>query len=132
MQNITTVTGLKDAIKVLEAQQTEKGRLLKEQLVLTYESLKPVNILKSTLKELFSGSHLMEDISETSFGMAIGYLIKKLFIRESSGKIRRILGSVFQLGISKLVAQKAEYIRAIGQVIIQHLFSKTEHNHQKQ
>ena len=57
MQNITTVTGLKDAIKVLEAQQTEKGRLLKEQLVLTYESLKPVNILKSTLKELFSGSH---------------------------------------------------------------------------
>jgi hypothetical protein len=132
MQNITTVTGLKDAIKALETEQTEKGRLLKEQLVLTYESLKPINILRNTLKDLFTGSHIMEDISGTTFGMVIGYLIKKLFIRESSGKIRRILASVFQLGITKLIAQKAEYIRDVGQVIIQHLFSKTEHASQEQ
>jgi hypothetical protein len=132
MQNITTVTGLKDAIKALETEQIEKGRLLKEELVLTYESLKPVNILTNTLKELFTTSHLMENISGTTLGMVTGYLIKKLFIRESPSKIRVILGSVFQLGISKLIAQKAEYIRAIGQVVFQHLFSKSEHNHRKQ
>jgi hypothetical protein len=132
MQNITTVKGLKDAIRALESEQAEKGRLLKEQLVLTYESLKPANILRNTLKELFSGSHLMENISGTTFGMVIGYLIKKLVVRESSGKFRRILGSVFQLGISKFIAQKADYIRAVGQVIIQHLFSKTEKAHNKQ
>jgi len=132
MQNITTVTGLKDAIKALETEQIEKGKLLKEELVLTYESLKPVNILTNTLKELFTTSHLMENISGTTLGMVTGYLIKKLFIRESPSKIRVILGSVFQLGISKLIAQKAEYIRAIGQVIFQHLFSKSEHNHRKQ
>jgi hypothetical protein len=132
MQNITTVTGLKDAIKALETEQIEKGRLLKEELVITYESLKPVNILTNTLKELFTTSHLMENISGTTLGMVTGYLIKKLFIRESPSKIRVILGSVFQLGISKLIAQKAEYIRAIGQVIFQHLFSKSEHNHRKQ
>ena len=132
MQNITTVTGLKDAIKALETEQIEKGRLLKEELVITYESLKPVNILTNTLKELFTTSHLMENISGTTLGMVTGYLIKKLFIRESPSKIRVILGSVFQLGISKLIAQKAEYIRAIGQVVFQHLFSKSEHNHRKQ
>ena len=132
MQNITTVTGLKDAIKALETEQIEKGRLLKEELVITYESLKPVNILTNTLKELFTTSHLMENISGTTLGMVTGYLIKKLFIRESPSKIRVILGSVFQLGISKLIAQKAEYISAIGQVVFQHLFSKSEHKHRKQ
>jgi len=132
MQNITTVAGLKDAIKVLEAEQREKGKLLQEQLLLTYESLKPVNLLKSTLKDLFSAPHLMEDFSGTTLGMIIGYLIKKLYIKESQSKFRKIMGSVFQLGISKLIAQKAEYIRAIGQVIFQHLFSKTEHDQQKQ
>jgi hypothetical protein len=74
----------------------------------------------------------MEDFSGTTLGMFIGYLIKKLYIKESQSKFRKIMGSVFQLGISKLIAQKAEYIRAIGQVIFQHLFSKTEHSRQKQ
>jgi hypothetical protein len=132
MQNITTVAGLKDSIKVLETEQREKGKLLREQLLLTYESLKPVNLLKNALKDLFSASHLMEDFSGTTLGMVIGYLIKKLYIKESQSKFRKIMGSVFQFGISKLIAQKAEYIRAIGEVIFQHLFSKTEQNHQKQ
>jgi hypothetical protein len=132
MQNITTVAGLKDAIKVLETEQREKGKLFREQLLLTYESLKPVNLLRNTLKDLFSASHIMEDFSGTTLGMVIGYLIKKLYIKESQSKFKKIMGSVFQLGISKLIAQKAEYIRAIGQVIFQHLFSKTEHNRQKQ
>jgi hypothetical protein len=132
MQKITTVAGLKDAIKVLETEQKEKGKLLREQLFLTYESLKPVNLLKNTLKDLFSTSHLMEDFSGTTLGMAIGYLIKKLYIKESQSKFKKIMGSVFQLGISKLIAQKAEYIKAIGQVLIQHLFRKTEHNHMEQ
>ena len=126
MQNITTVAGLKDAIKVLEVEQKEKGKQLREQLLLTYESLMPVNLLRRTLKELFSASHLVQDFSGTTLGIIIAYLTKKLFIRESKSKFRKIVASVFQLGISKLVVQKAEYIRAVGEIIIQHLFRKTE------
>jgi hypothetical protein len=132
MQKITTVAGLKDAIQALETEQKEKGRLLKDQLLLTYESLKPVNILKHTLNELFSTSQLIENLSGTSLGILIGYLIRKLFIRESRSKFRKIIASVFQLGISKLVEQKAEYIRAVGNVILQHLFRKAERTHQEQ
>lgn len=132
MQNITTVAGLKDAIKVLEAEQKEKGKLFREQLLLTYESLLPVNLLKNSLKELFSTSHLIKDFSDTTLGMIIGYLTKKLFIRESKSKFRKMVASVFQLGISNLVVQKAEYIRAVGEVILQHLFRKTEHPQEEQ
>lgn len=131
MQNITTVAGLKDAIKILEAEQKEKGKQLREQLLLTYESLMPVNLLKRTLKELFSASHLVQDFSGTTLGMIIAYLTKKLFIRESQSKFRKMVAYVLQMGISKLVAQKAEYIKAVGEVIIQHLFRKTEQTHRE-
>jgi hypothetical protein len=129
MQNITTVAGLKDAIKVLEAEQKEKGKQLREQLLLTYESLKPVNLLKHTLKELFSASHLVQDFSGTTLGMIIAYLTKKLFIRGSQSKFKKLVAYVLQIGISKLVAQKAEYIKAFGEILIQYLFRKTEQTH---
>jgi hypothetical protein len=131
MQDITTVAGLKDAIKVLEAEQKEKGKHLREQLLLTYESLMPVNLLKRTLKELFSASHLVQDFSGTTLGMIIAYLTKKLFIRDSQSKFRKMVAYILQMGISKLVVQKAEYIKAVGEVIIQHLFRKTEQTHRE-
>ena len=47
MQNITSAAELKDAIQLLEAEQSIKGQLLRELLFLTYEGLKPVNLLKN-------------------------------------------------------------------------------------
>jgi hypothetical protein len=131
MQNITTIAGLKDAIKILETEQKEKGKLFREQLLLTSEDLMPVNLLKHTLKELFSTSHLIKDFSGTTLGMVVAYLTKKLFIRESQSKFRKMVAYIIQLGISKLVAQKAEYFRAVGEVIFQNLFRKTDHTQQE-
>jgi hypothetical protein len=54
MQNITSSADLKDAIKLLEVEQEMKEQLLRDQLYLTYESLKPLNLLKNTLKEISS------------------------------------------------------------------------------
>jgi len=83
MQNITSVSGLKNAIQVLEVEQGIKGRLLKEQISITYESLKPANLLRNTMKDLFSSQYLMENISGTAMGAASGFLIKKIFIVQS-------------------------------------------------
>ena len=65
MQNITSVAGLKNAIQELEIEQNVKGQLLKEQIYLIYESLKPVNLLRNTLKETFSSDYLTENFSGT-------------------------------------------------------------------
>jgi len=46
MENIKSIAGISKAIQLLEIEQAEKGQLLREQFNLTYESLKPVNILK--------------------------------------------------------------------------------------
>jgi hypothetical protein len=126
MQNITSVDELKNAIQLLEVEQGIKGERLKEQFYITYESLRPVNLLRNALKDIFSSPHLAENISGTAMGAASGFLIKKLFIGKSGNPFRNLLGSLVQLGISNIVTQNADFIKSAGQSVFQRLFRKKE------
>ena len=128
MQNITSKAGLKDAIQLLEAEQVIKGQLLKDQFYLTYESLKPVNLLMHTLKEISSSPYLIDNISGTAMGLAGGFLSKKIFVGTSGNLIRKLIGSILQFGVTNIVAQNSEIIKSIGQAIFQHFFHKKEMN----
>ena len=124
MQNITSAAELKDAIQLLEAEQSIKGQLLREQLFLTYESLKPVNLLRNALKEISSTPYLIDNISGTAMGLLGGFLSKKIFVGTSGNLIRKLFGSVLQIGVTNLVTQNSEIIRSVGQALIQHFFQK--------
>jgi hypothetical protein len=124
MQNITSAAELKDAIQLLEAEQSIKGQLLREQLFLTYESLKPVNLLRNALKEISSTPYLIDNISGTAMGLLGGFLSKKIFVGTSGNLIRKLFGSVLQFGVTNLVAQNSEIIKSVGQALIQHFFQK--------
>jgi hypothetical protein len=124
MQNITSSAGLKDAIKLLEAEQEIKARLLKEQLYLTYESLKPVNLIRHTLKEISSSPYLIDNLSGTAMGLLSGFLSKKIFVGSSGNLIRKLIGSILQFGVTNVVAQNSDVIKSIGQAILQHYFRK--------
>jgi hypothetical protein len=124
MQNITSAAELKDAIQLLEAEQSIKGQLLREQLFLTYEGLKPVNLLKNALKEISSTPYLIDNISGTAMGLLGGFLSKKIFVGSSGNLIRKLIGSVLQIGVTNLVAQNSETIKSVGQALIQHFFQK--------
>ena len=128
MQNITSIAELKDAIQVLEVEQGIKEKILKEQLYLTYESLKPINILKKTLKEISSSPYMIDNISGTAMGLASGFLSKKIFIGASGSLFRKLIGSILQFGITNVVAQNSSIIKSIGQAIFQHFLRKKELN----
>ena len=124
MQNITSIAELKDAIQLLEVEQGIKELLFKEQFYLTYESLKPINILKKTLKEIGSSPYLIDNISGTAMGLASGFLSKKIFVGASGSIIRKLIGSFLQFGITNVVAQNSNVITSIGQAIFHHFFRK--------
>ena len=126
MQNITSTAELKNAIQLLEAEQAVKGQLLKEQFYLTYESLKPVNLLKSTLKDIASSPYLIDNILGTAMGLATGYLSKKIVVGASGNIFRKLFGSVLQFGVTNVVAQHPDAIKSFGQFIFQHIFRKKE------
>ena len=124
MQKITSVAGLKNAIQLLEAEQEIKGQQLKEQLLFTYESFSPINILKRSLKEIYSTSDLLENISGTTFGVASGILFNKLFVGRSGNIFRKLLGSLLQVGLTRVVSENAELLKSLVQVMLKHLFAK--------
>jgi hypothetical protein len=124
MQNITTVAGLQNAIRVLEVDQTSKGQLLKEQLSVVYESLMPINILRNTLKKFFGKSDLIENLSGSAMGAASGLLLKNIFIGKSGNAFKKLIGSLLQMGISNFVAKNSDLIKSVGHGIIQYLFYK--------
>jgi hypothetical protein len=128
MQNITSVSGLKNAIQLLEVDQAIKGQLLKEQFYITYESLKPINLLKSALNEVSTSPYLIDNILGTVMGLVSGYLSKKVFIGGSGNIIRKLMGSILQFGITNVVAKHSDAIKAFGQVIIQYILHRKEIN----
>jgi hypothetical protein len=128
MQNITTISDLKNAIQLLEVELDEKGQELKKQFYLTYDSLKPVSLLKSTLKDITSSPYLIENLVGTATGLATGYLSKKIVVGTSGNIIRKLFGSVLQFGVTNLVAQHPDTIKSFGQYVYQHFLKKKKVN----
>jgi hypothetical protein len=126
MQNISCISELKNAIQVLEDEQAIKEKVLKEQFYLTYESLKPVNLLRSTLKDLVSSPSLIDDLIGAIIGLSSGFLSKKIIVGASGNIIRKLLGTFLQFGVTNVVAQHPDAIKSFIQFVIQHLFRKKE------
>jgi hypothetical protein len=126
MNNITSVAGLRSAIQELQVEQSVKGRLLKDNIYLIQESLKPVNLLRDALKETFSSDYLAENLSGTIMGATSGFLLKKIFIGKSANKLTKLVGAVFQLGITNLIAQNSDQIKSLARALFQHFFRRKE------
>jgi hypothetical protein len=128
MHNVTSLDELKNAIQLLEVEQAIKRQLLKEQLIITYDSLKPINILRRTLKEITSSQDLRDNILGTASGIASGYLSKKIFIGTSGNIFRKLIGSILQLGVSSVVSKHPDFIKTLGHNILQYLLRIKETN----
>ena len=126
MAKQTAVESLKGSIRLLEIQQAEEGKILKEQFKATYESLKLVNLVKSSLKELTESVEIKNNLFESIVSIVTGYLTKKLMISSSSNPFKKILGALIQLGVTNLVAKNAESIRTYITELIDKFLHPTE------
>ena len=124
MQNITSAKELKDAIRSLEEKQNVQSRVLKEQFFIVIESIRPVNIIKSTFKELATAPGLMNEILSASIGLAAGYVSNKTIVGSSGNLFRKLVGTVLQFGVATLIIKNPEAVRSLGQSLLQRFLSK--------
>ncbi len=118
MQNISSYSSLKNAILLLEVEQGVKAQLFKNQLRITYESLKPVNLIRKSLHDISSSPDLVDNILGVATGIASGFLTRKIFIGASGNIIRKILGTVLQFGVTNVVAKNPDTLKSVGQAIL--------------
>ena len=117
MERITTQHELRAAILRLEVQQSNEGKALKEQFQTVYNSVKPANIIISTIKDLGESSIIKDGLLNTSVGFGTGYISKMLFQGVVKSPLKKLLGSVLMFGITNLVTKNPEGIKLMARKI---------------
>lgn len=131
MENISTPAELKQAILLMEAKQSVLLLEVKEKFFLTYESLKPINLIANIFDEVKSSPFLTNNVIDTAIGLTAGYISRKAVVKESDGALRKLFGAVLQFGVTNLVAQNPESIKSFGKFIFQNIFRHKETNYTK-
>lgn len=111
MSNISNSTQLKQSIALLEAKQAAHYKELKLQFNETFESLKPINLIKKTIKDLTKAPDFKEDLINSSIGLGVGYLTKKIAFGTTHNPIKQIIGTLMQIGVTSLVSKNGDPIK---------------------
>jgi hypothetical protein len=126
MQTITNAAELQKAIQLLQEEEVVKRKLLQEEFRNTVESFRPINLLKKAVKDVSASSELMDNIIGHVAGLASGYLSNKIFVGKSGNLLKKIIGVILQLGISKVVSQHPDAVRSLGRFVIDFFLRKKE------
>lgn len=113
---------LKERISVMETQQAKEFVVLREQIHLTYDTVKPLNFLKTTFREFTSSPDLKDNIVDNVIGLTTGYLSKKVLIGAAHNPITKVAGTLLQFAVAKVVSRHSVTIKAVGEVMLRRIF----------
>jgi hypothetical protein len=115
---------LNELIILQELKYDTELELLKEQFHIAYESVKPVNLIKSVFHEVTASPEIKNDLASNVIGLGTGFLSKKLLVDGSHSPVKRVIGTVVQFAIANLVSKHSDTIKTIGSNLLKHFFNK--------
>jgi uncharacterized coiled-coil protein SlyX len=120
---------LDGAIAELELKAAEQKKGIQETFKVVSENLKPINLVKSGFRSVFSAEK--KDLVNILLGLGSGFLSRKLFVGKPTGAIGKTVGKAIQWGMAGLVSKNAEKIKQKAGELIDKIFkrSKTGSNH---
>ena len=107
MNRINQQKALAEAIHSLKIKQAGELHLLKEQFQHTVESMRPVNLIKNTFRQVAHSPQIRNGLVNNAIGLAFGYLSKKVMVGSSHNPIKRMVGAVLEFTIANFVAKRA-------------------------
>ena len=118
---------LDDSIQLLEAKRDLELIQLKQGLNEVLDSLKPINIIKDTIKKVTSSSDINEGIGKTALGIASGFLVKNILFRKTLNPAKLIARGMVQTAAIGLAATNFDKIKLRGHKLLHALLSKIRH-----
>jgi hypothetical protein len=100
---------LHETMRLLKNKQADELDVLKDQFRITYESLKPINVIKSSLHEIATSPDIKNNLLNNAIGLGMGYLAKKLLVGASHYPIKKILGTLLQFAVTNVVAKYSHH-----------------------
>lgn len=124
MASITTTTELKDMIRVLEDRRDADADMLKEEFSMFVTSLRPANLIKSSVSGIASSQHGLRNVIIALTGLAVAYFTRRRKKKSKNNMMRKLLATIIQAGIGSLLAVKGEDIKERVFLIFKSIFSK--------
>jgi hypothetical protein len=118
MEKNTAITDLKETIRALENKKVSEWAALKEEFLITAENLKPINILKKTLKKAVSAPELKDNIINTAIGLTTGFVAKKTLIGKTHNPFKKLLGLFLEMTVANNIANNADTIKSLGGIVL--------------
>ncbi len=123
MKNTNRSIALKQAILELEKKQAIQEQGLKEHFKLTVESLKPANIVKSTLQDIASSSEIRKSVISAILG-TISFFITRNAVKSSTSSSKSLFKSLLSGGILNLIENNTDLIQNIRQHLFHFFFKR--------
>lgn len=123
MEKIQSMSDLEYAIKLLEFKKAEDEKLLKEISYMTYEAVKPINIIKNIFKESVDSENVKSNLLTTSVGLGAGYLSKLLFQGVVRVPFKKFFGSAIMLSVENIISKNPEVVNVLTSFFL-NTFSK--------
>lgn len=120
---IHSMDSLHNALRTLEQRQSSEGQALREHFRLTYETMRPANLIKSALTEVTQSQDLKDHLVSTGVGLVAGHASKAVFESVSDSPMKGLVGTAIQFGITNAVARHPEVVLAASRGVLRMLRS---------
>jgi hypothetical protein len=114
---------LAQVIAGLELKAAAQKKDIEETFESVSENLRPLNLVKSGVRSVFSGEH-KEELVNALIGLGTGMLSRKLILGKSNGFVGKTVGKAIQWGMAGLVSKNAEKIKEKAGEWIDKIFKK--------
>lgn len=126
MKKINETDSLNELIALYQQKQEYEWKALKEQFHITYESLKPVNLINNLVHEVAASPEIKNDLISNAVGLGAGFLSKKFFGNYENHPVKRVFGIAAQLAIAKLVSKYTEPVVTMTGAVLKNLLHKIQ------
>jgi hypothetical protein len=111
MKKYNATETLYETIALLEYKKAKELIILKEQFQFTYESLKPINIIKNAFSEITNSSDIKGNLLNNVVRLLTD-ISRKVLLGSSQNLVKRVLGSIFQFVVRNVVTKNSDAFKS--------------------
>ncbi len=122
--NINNSEELEKVIIELEKRKVVQEEHLRAAFKATRESFRPINLIKSGIRQITHTPEIRDSAIKTAAGIGIGLLTKDMFIGRAIPVIRKLISGALENGVQNGVKSTTNTIKAVGTVILNQIFKR--------
>lgn len=108
LAKVANTTDLDTAIKRLKRKVELQEADIQDQIHTILVSLKPTNLLKTTIHEVQESTELKHNLFKVALGLGAGYFSRKLVVGKSAGLVKKAIGTALQYGVTQFISKKGD------------------------